>query len=77
MLQKILESVLGLGKIDVVDLTKSNLRIPELKACVGQSLALSPDVLVIFAGNNWHPHFAEFRTFHTSRASCGRTAFQG
>jgi hypothetical protein len=59
VLQKILESVLGLGKIDVVDLTKSNLRMPELRACVGQSLALSPDVLVIFAGNNWHPHLSE------------------
>ena len=59
VLQKILQSVLGLEKIDVVDLTKSNLRVPELRSCLGQSLALLPDVLVIFAGNNWHPHLAE------------------
>jgi hypothetical protein len=54
-----LESELGPGAIDVVDLAKTNLRMPELKACIGQSLALSPDVLVIFAGNNWHPHLSE------------------
>lgn len=59
VLQTILESVLGPEKIDVVDLARSNLRIPELRACIGQSLALSPDVLVIFAGNNWHPHLSE------------------
>ncbi len=59
VLQTILESVLGPGKIDVVDLARSNLRIPELRACIGQSLALSPDLLVIFAGNNWHPHLSE------------------
>jgi hypothetical protein len=59
VLQTILESELGPGKIDVVDLARSNLRIPELRACIGQSLALSPDILVIFAGNNWHPHLSE------------------
>jgi hypothetical protein len=59
VLQTMLESELGPGKIDVVDLARSNLRMPELKACIGQSLALSPDMLVIFAGNNWHPHLSE------------------
>jgi hypothetical protein len=59
VLQNILEAVAGPGKIDVVDLARSNLRMPELRACIGQSLALSPDILVIFAGNNWHPHLSE------------------
>jgi hypothetical protein len=58
-LHTMLESELGPGKIDVVDLAKSNLRMHELKVCIGQSLALSPDILVIFAGNNWHAHLSD------------------
>ena len=58
-LQGMLQSELGPAAIDVVDLAESNLRIPELKDCIGQSLALEPDVLVIFAGNNWHPHLSD------------------
>ena len=58
-LQAILERELGPGKIDIVDLARSNLRMPELKDCIGQSLALAPDVLVVFAGNNWHPHLTD------------------
>ncbi len=58
-LQGMLESELGPGTIDVVDLAKSNLRMPQLRDCIGQSLALTPDVLVIFAGNNWHPHLSD------------------
>ena len=42
----------------MVDLAKSNLTLQELKTCIGQSLALSPDLLVIFAGNNWRPQLA-------------------
>jgi hypothetical protein len=52
------KSQLGSENIDVVDLAKSNLTIQELKTCVGQSLALSPDLLVIFAGNNWRPQLS-------------------
>ena len=59
VLHTMLQSELGLGKIDVVDLAKSNLRMQELKTCIGQSLALSPDILVIFAGNNWHAHLSD------------------
>lgn len=58
-LHTMLESALGPDKIDVVDLAKSNLRMHELKSCIGQSLALSPDILVIFAGNNWHAHLSD------------------
>lgn len=58
-LQAMLEARLGRGNIDVVDLAKSNLTMQELKVIAGQCLALSPDVLVIFAGNNWRPRFTE------------------
>ncbi len=50
-----LKAQLGSKNVDVVDLAKSNLSLYELKTCVGQSLALAPDLLVIFAGNNWRP----------------------
>jgi hypothetical protein len=49
-----LRSYLGSPEIDVVDLAQSSITMQPLKALIGQSLALSPDVLVIFAGNNWH-----------------------
>ncbi len=58
-LQGLLESELGPAQIDVVDLAKSNLRMPQLKDCIGQCLALTPDVVVVFAGNNWHPHLSD------------------
>ena len=53
-----LQAQLGPENVDVVDLAKSNLTIQELKTCIGQSLALSPDLLVVFAGNNWRPQLA-------------------
>jgi hypothetical protein len=58
-LEGMLRSQLGAGKIDIVDLAKSNQTIQELKVMVGQCLALLPDVIVIFAGNNWRPHLAD------------------
>ena len=54
-----LRSQLGAGKIDIVDLAKSNQTLQELKVMVGQCLALRPDVIVIFAGNNWRPHLTD------------------
>ncbi len=58
-LEGMLRSQLGAGKIDVVDLAKSNQTLQELKVLVGQCLALRPDVIVIFAGNNWRPHVTD------------------
>ncbi|MGE3783607.1 MAG: hypothetical protein AB7H71_12790, partial [Alphaproteobacteria bacterium] len=58
VLSAMLESQLGPKNVEVVDLAKSNLSFYELRACVGQSLALAPDLLVIFAGNNWRPQLA-------------------
>ena len=36
-----------------------NLGTNDLCALAGQCLALSPDVVVIYAGNNWQPHLGE------------------
>ena len=58
-LEGMLRSQLGAGKIDIVDLAKSNQTLQELKVMVGQCLALRPDVIVIFAGNNWRPHLTD------------------
>jgi hypothetical protein len=53
-LEGMLRSYLGAGDIEVVDLAKSSLTMQPLKVLIGQSLALLPDVIVVFAGNNWH-----------------------
>ena len=58
-LQTMLEAQLGRGKVDVVDLAKSNLSMQELKATIGQSLALRPDIVVVFAGNNWRAQLTD------------------
>jgi len=59
VLQQMLRLHLGTNEVDVVDLAKSNLMMPELKTLVGQCLALNPDVVVIFAGNNWRAQIAD------------------
>ena len=57
-LEGMLRSELG-SEVDVVDLARSNLDMAGLRAMIGQSLALKPDLIVIFAGNNWHRHFTD------------------
>ncbi len=37
----------------VIDLARTNANFPELRRTVEESMALEPDVLVVFAGNNW------------------------
>src|SRR5690348_5999292 len=54
-----LQSHIGAAEIEVVDLAKSNLVLQQLKVLIGQSLAVEPDVIIIFAGNNWHRHLTE------------------
>ena len=58
-LEGTLRSQLGPAEIDVVDLAKSNLTLEELRVVLGHSLALQPDILVVFAGNNWRPRLVE------------------
>ncbi len=59
VLEQMLRSHLGTADIEVVDLAMSSLTMQPLKTLIGQSLALSPDVIVVFAGNNWHLHLNE------------------
>jgi hypothetical protein len=58
-LEGMLHSHLATGEVEVIDLAKSSMTMHPLKALIGQSLALSPDVIVIFAGNNWHMRLSD------------------
>lgn len=55
VLQRQLEAAAGGGTWDVVNLAKVDLSAPELMALAGSVPQLHPDVVVVFAGNNW-PH---------------------
>jgi hypothetical protein len=57
-LEGMLRSALG-PEVDVVDLAKSNLDMEQLRVMIGQCLALHPDLIVVFAGNNWHQHMVD------------------
>jgi hypothetical protein len=52
-LEKILSSRLGEGEVEVVDLARTSLEMDGLSALARSALALEPDAVVIFAGNNW------------------------
>lgn len=55
-LEAILESRLGPGKVEVIDLARTNLGL-EVGELALSSLQLEPDAIVIFAGNNWSVSF--------------------
>jgi hypothetical protein len=42
--------------VEVIDLAKTDLSAPELAELAGATPSLDPDVLVVFAGNNWGVH---------------------
>lgn len=52
---KALQAILSQSELDaeVVDLARTNCTIWELGRLARQSLQLKPDVLIVFAGNNW------------------------
>jgi hypothetical protein len=54
-LQQMMNAACGTGKVEVVDLARSNLVHDPLRKLITQALYLEPDVLVVFAGNNWSP----------------------
>src|SRR5947209_7775897 len=54
-LQEILCAASGSPCVEAIDLARTDLSLEELEKLVQESLALEPDVLVVFAGNNWHP----------------------
>lgn len=55
VLESMLRSQLGEDGIEVVDLARTNLNMDMLADLARCTLALQPDAIVIFAGNNWHP----------------------
>jgi hypothetical protein len=54
ILERQLRSVGGDGAFEVIDLARTNERLDTLVDTIGSSLQINPDVLVIFAGNNWN-----------------------
>ena len=44
----------GVDNFEVIDLARTNETLPSLAATVRASLQINPDVLVLFAGNNWN-----------------------
>jgi hypothetical protein len=54
VLEAQLRAVGGEGNFEVVDLARTNERLPTLVETVRSSLQINPDVLVLFMGNNWN-----------------------
>ncbi len=44
----------GVDNFEVIDLARTNETLPSLAATVRASVQINPDVLVLFAGNNWN-----------------------
>lgn len=53
-LQGHLDRSTGTGRFEVVDLARTNERLATLRRTVDAARQLSPDVAVLFAGNNWN-----------------------
>jgi hypothetical protein len=53
VLEKMLNSGEASGEAEVIDLAVTNMRIEALTRLCSSCMALEPDALVIFAGNNW------------------------
>ena len=45
-------------EVEVVDLARLGLTYEQLLRLLASSLALDPDVLIVFAGNNWNPYWS-------------------
>ncbi|HYO16721.1 MAG TPA: hypothetical protein VE685_26285 [Thermoanaerobaculia bacterium] len=54
VLEAQLRAVGGENNFEVVDLARTNERLPTLVETVQASLQINPDVLVLFVGNNWN-----------------------
>ena len=52
-LESILQSRLGAGEVEVIDLARTNLHMKELAELARSALTLEPDAVVFFCGNNW------------------------
>lgn len=52
-LETMLRSRMGKDQVEVIDLARTNLRLEGLLELARSAMALEPDAIVIFAGNNW------------------------
>jgi hypothetical protein len=55
MLRQILQFQAGSEEIEVLDLARLGLQLVPLLRLMQSAVVLKPDVVVVFAGNNWHP----------------------
>jgi hypothetical protein len=54
VLESQLRAVAGEGAAEVIDLARTNETLPSLVATLESAVQIQPDVLVVFAGNNWN-----------------------
>jgi hypothetical protein len=54
VLEAQLQAAGGADRFEVIDLARTNETLPSLAATVQSSLQINPDVLVLYAGNNWN-----------------------
>ncbi len=54
LLQRMLRMAPGLEQAEVVDLARNDLTLGGVLALVREASLLQPDLIVVFAGNNWH-----------------------
>lgn len=52
---KMLSEAIPDREIEVVDLSKEGMRFEQLMEVISESVLLKPDMLIVFAGNNWQP----------------------
>lgn len=55
VLQAMLRAAVAADDIEVIDLARTDLQLKPLLELAESAVALEPDALVIFGGNNWHP----------------------
>lgn len=81
VLEAQLGAVAGAGQFEVVDLARTNETLAGLATTVRQSLQIQPDMLVLFAGNNWNlletPEMSAYAPTVTARRRFERALAQG
>lgn len=55
LLQSMLNTAVNSESFEVIDLARIDISLAPLSDLTRSALALEPDAMVVFAGNNWHP----------------------
>ncbi|HEY0513754.1 MAG TPA: SGNH/GDSL hydrolase family protein, partial [Thermoanaerobaculia bacterium] len=81
VLEEQLRTIGGAGDFEVIDLARTNETLPSLAETVRTSLQIQPDVLVLFAGNNWNlletPEVSPYALSVTARQRYGQALREG